>query len=134
MKGRTLAALLLVHPGFRVLPYNFSPISLLLSRYFYSVFHDYIRAQFETRVQFDAATRLRSGVPFGSILNLIDARSIPIIGARFPSSRSVLDVRLLMLATRVPLMSLTRSHERTCHRTTIIVLSALPIVGSRFYG
>jgi len=56
-----------------------SIISLFLF-YFSRLYH----AQFETRVQFDAATRLRSDVPFGPILNLIDARSISIIGARFP--------------------------------------------------
>lgn len=49
------------------------------------LFFTLCRAQFETRAQFDAATRVRLGVPFGPILNLIDARSIPIIGAQLGS-------------------------------------------------
>lgn len=109
---------------------QFSSIIWLFLFYFSRLY----RTQFETRVQFDAATRLRSDIPFGPILNLIDARSISIIGARFPFSRSVLDARLLMLATRVPLMSLTR--VVTDVYATIIVLRArwLPIFETLHYS
>lgn len=70
------------------------------------------------------------------ILNLIDARSIPIIGARFPSPRSVLEVYSALNArnTRSFNVPNARSHGCACQRTTIIVLSSLPIVGSKDYG
>lgn len=67
---------------------------------------------------------LSSGLPFGPILNLIDARSIPIIGVRFPSSRSVLDARALNARNTRSLNVLNAcGHGCACHCTTIIVLA-----------
>lgn len=105
---------LLEYSEFCVLSSNVFPISFLLFRYFYSIFQDYIVRNLKlvcnSMQLLDSAPEL----PFGPILNLIDAKSIPIIGVRFPSSRSVLDARLLMLATRVPLMSLMRAVTHVC--------------------
>lgn len=99
-----------IDPEFYVLFSDAFPISFLLFRYFPFIFQDYIARNLKLVCNsMQLLDSVPVELPFGPILNLIDARSIPIIGVRFPSLRSVLDARLLMLATRVPLMSLMRA-------------------------